>query len=283
MPSGKTPTRPTGILSYLCRVKCALTIAGSDSGGGAGIQADLKTFEAFQVFGLSVVTALTAQNTQGVAGVFPVTPEFVRLQMETVLNDFSPGAVKTGMLADAALIQTIATELGRNFIPFVCDPVMISTSGHRLLASDSLAVLQSELLPLATVITPNVEEAALLAGMEIHSRETLIQAGKRLLEAYPYTTLVLKGGHLPGNDQTGQVRDIILSREGMEEIVSTYRKDIQTHGTGCTLSAAICAGLAKGLPVADAIRRARAYLTRAIAQAPVGIGKGFTPLCHHLR
>lgn len=264
-------------------MKCALTIAGSDSGGGAGIQADLKTFEAFQVFGISVITALTAQNTQGVAGVFPVSPEFVQLQMETVLKDFSPGAAKTGMLADASLIEVVAARLRESALPLVCDPVMISTSGHRLLDPGAIDALRSQLLPLATVITPNVDEAALLAGMEIHSRETLIQAGKRLLEAYPRATLVLKGGHLPGNEQTGQVRDIILSREGMEEIVSTYRKDIQTHGTGCTLSASICAGLAKGLPVSDAIKRARAYLTRAIAQAPVGIGKGFTPLRHHLR
>jgi hydroxymethylpyrimidine/phosphomethylpyrimidine kinase len=262
---------------------CALTIAGSDSGGGAGIQADLKTFEAFGVFGLSVITALTAQNTLGVQGIFPIPHSFVQLQLQSIFSDFKPTAVKTGMLAQADLIEVIAAQLKLAQLPYVADPVMISTSGHRLLESEATEALCELLLPLATVITPNTDEAAFLSGVSINSRMELRKAGEKLLQRYPNATFVLKGGHLPENIQTGVVQDFILNQSGETVLASAFKKDIVTHGTGCTFSAAITAGLANGKNAQDATKEAKNYITRAIQAAPVGIGLGASPLKHNVK
>lgn len=262
---------------------CALTIAGSDSGGGAGIQADLKTFEAFGVFGLSVITALTAQNTTGVQGIFPIPESFVALQLKSVFDDFNPMAIKTGMLAEAKLIETIASFLETLKIPLVVDPVIISTSGHRLLEDAATQALCERLLPLAAVITPNTDEASYLTGIQISSQTQLRQAGEELLKRYPQAVIVMKGGHLPENQTSGVVKDLILSADGEMVLGSIFRKDIRTHGTGCTFSAAITAGIAKGKPILEAIKDAKNYITKAIQMAPAGLGKGASPLKHSVK
>jgi hydroxymethylpyrimidine/phosphomethylpyrimidine kinase len=261
----------------------ALTIAGSDSGGGAGIQADLKTFEAFGIFGLSVITALTAQNTLGVQGIFPIPHSFVKLQLQSIFSDFKPSAVKTGMLAQAELIEVIASQLKESQLPYVADPVMISTSGHRLLENGATEALCELLLPLATVITPNTDEVTFLTGIAINNRTELRKAGEKLLQRFPNATIILKGGHLPENAQTGVVQDFILNQSGESVLASVFKKDIITHGTGCTFSAAITAGLARGKTVHEATKEAKNYITRAIQAAPVGLGQGASPLKHNIK
>lgn len=262
---------------------CSLTIAGSDSGGGAGIQADLKTFEAFKVFGLSVISALTAQNTQGVQAVMPIPPEFVLKQLSSVFDDFTIPAVKTGMLANADLIIAISDFLkGRN-LQLVVDPVMISTSGHKLLESGAIEVLCNTLLPLASVITPNTDEATELSGIQIQNPEDVMKAGRILQEKYPSACIIIKGGHLPRSENNTRVQDFVFYQNHFRMLESAYRKDIQTHGTGCTFSAAITAGLALGKPLMTAIEDAKTYITHAIHQAPSGIGKGSTPLRHSIQ
>jgi hydroxymethylpyrimidine/phosphomethylpyrimidine kinase len=264
-------------------MQCALTIAGSDSGGGAGIQADLKTFEAFGVFGLSVITAITAQNTLGVQDILPVEEGFVVKQLQAVLEDFKPGAIKTGMLHRAQMIDTVASFLKVFPIPLVVDPVMVSTSGHRLLEDSAIDALQQKLLPLARIVTPNTDEASVLTNRKIESREDLEKAGYQLLDQYPNVIWVMKGGHLKENLEKGSVCDLVIGKEIRERMVSPFRRDIQTHGTGCTFSAAITAGIALGKSPSQAILDARRYISRCIETAPLGIGKGATPLNHGLK
>ncbi len=253
----------------------ALTIAGSDSGGGAGIQADLKTFHAFGVFGTSAVTAITAQNTLGVSAIHPVPPEVVRAQIDAVDADLGPRALKTGMLANAAVAEAVAEAIAaRRPRAYVMDPVMVAASGHRLLERDAEATLAHRLLPLATLVTPNLREAALLTGARVDSLETMKAAARDLVGMGAGAALV-KGGHLP----SGEVADVL--RDGNEELV-WRRPRIATrhvHGTGCTLSAAVVANLARGRRLAEAVALAVDFVARAIASAP-GLGAGGGPVNH---
>lgn len=252
----------------------ALTIAGSDSGGGAGIQADLKTFHAHGVFGTSVVTAVTAQNTLGVTAVHAVPLDIVEAQIRSVAEDLRPAAVKTGMLATAALVETVAAGLRRyGLLPYVLDPVMVATSGHRLLDADAEASLAGVLVPLATVVTPNLHEAAILTGREVGSLTDMGAAARILVDMGAGAALV-KGGHLEG-----EAADLYW--DGTDEhIWRKPRLDTRhTHGTGCTLSAAVAAGLARGLPPVEAAERAVQWVARAIESAP-GLGGGHGPVNH---
>jgi hydroxymethylpyrimidine/phosphomethylpyrimidine kinase len=252
----------------------ALTIAGSDSGGGAGIQADLKTFHAFGVFGASAITAITAQNTLGVTAIHPVPLEVVRAQVDAVASDLRPTAVKTGMLATAELVSTVATAIREHGLGrYVLDPVMVATSGDRLLEEDAVATIAEELLPLAQLVTPNLHEAAILAGMRVTTVEQMGEAGRRIVARGAGAALV-KGGHLEGN-----VVDVLVWPAG-ERTWPRRRIDTpHTHGTGCTLSAAITASLALGEELSEAVDRAIRFTHDAIARAP-GLGAGRGPVSH---
>ena len=256
-------------------MRIALTIAGSDSGGGAGIQADLKTFHQFGVFGTSAIVALTAQNTRGVRGVHAAPVDFVRQQLDALAEDLPPDALKTGMLAEPALVRLVAeTVRSRGWAPLVVDPVMVATSGDRLLSADAEGIVRDELLPLATIVTPNLDEAAILAGMPVESVDHMERAGKRLVEAGAEAALI-KGGHLRGDIVT----DILVARDGTRRFEAARIAAASTHGTGCTLSAAITAGLAVGRPLETAVEDAIDFVHRAIASAP-GLGQGHGPLNH---
>jgi len=248
----------------------ALTIAGSDSGGGAGIQADLKTFSAFRVFGTSVVTALTAQNSVGVHGVHEVPPAFVRAQIDAVLDDFGADAVKIGMLSSAPIIDAVADGLAAHrHGPVVLDPVMIATSGDPLLRPEARAALIARLLPVAVVVTPNLHEAAALAGMPVTTEKEMEEAARRI-HALGARTVLVKGGHLKDSATDILWDGVTFTRFPRARVESTA-----THGTGCTLSSAIAAGLALGRELTDAIREAKAYVTAAIRggfQAGRGVG-----------
>jgi len=255
-------------------MRTALTIAGSDSGGGAGIQADLKTFAAHGVFGMSVVTAVTAQNTQTVTASLSLPPELVTAQLDAVADDLPIHAVKIGMLADAAIIEAVADALGRHRLdPVVLDPVMIAKGGAPLLAEDAVAVLRARLLPMASLITPNMPEAAALTGRPVTSVSAQREAALVLLNLGAQAVLV-KGGHLDG-----PAIDILAVPGSVYELYGERLATRHTHGTGCTLSAAIAANLATGHELRDAVQRAKAYVTRAIEQAP-GLGRGHGPLQH---
>jgi len=255
----------------------ALTIAGSDSGGGAGIQADLKTFHAHGVFGTSVITALTAQNTHGVSGIHPVPGSFVAEQYHQVVEDIGADAAKTGMLANAEVIESVADALEGHPVPFlVVDPVMISKSGARLLEEEAVAALVERILPLATVVTPNLHEAAALAGIDpIRDREGQMEAA-HLIKAMGPAWVVVKGGHLSSEEDAV---DLLYNGEEISEYRGPRLEQRHTHGTGCTYSAAIAAGLAKGQEVREAVGRAKAYITEAIRTAP-GLGGGVGPVNH---
>lgn len=253
-----------------------LVIAGSDSGGGAGIQADIKSVMAMGGFATTALAALTAQNTRGVTGVFVVPPDFLRAQIDAVMADIGTDAVKTGMLPDSASIEAVADFLDAQFprLPFVMDPVMVATSGDRLQSAEALAALRTRLLPRATVITPNIPEAELLLGRRITDEAGQREAAQALLETGAEAVLV-KGGHLPGD----WVTDLLATRQGMVAIGGPRIESTSTHGTGCTLASAIAAGLAQGMALEAAIRRARAYVSAAILAAP-GLGHGHGPLNH---
>lgn len=252
-----------------------LTIAGSDSGGGAGIQADLKTFQSFGVFGTSVVTAVTAQNTLGVTAVHPVPVDVVRAQIDAVADDLRPSAIKTGMLATAELVHLVAEAIETKALhPYVLDPVMISTSGHRLLDPDAEAAVAGALLPLATLSTPNLAEAEVLAGRDIGSSDDMRAVAERLIERGARAVL-MKGGHLGGDE----VVDILHDGSEVQEWRHPRVDSQNTHGTGCTLSAAVAAGLALGLPLSSAVDTAIDFVARAIADAP-GLGAGQGPVNH---
>jgi hydroxymethylpyrimidine/phosphomethylpyrimidine kinase len=253
----------------------ALTIAGSDSGAGAGIQADLKTFAAHGVYGTSAITALTAQNTRGVAGIHVVPAEFVTLQIESVVSDIGCDAVKTGMLATSAIVEAVAAAVAALDLPnLVVDPVMVAKGGDRLLDADAVHAMRVSLLRLARVVTANVPEAEILADMPIVSVDDMRIAGRRIL-ACGAQAVVVKGGHLSGTDAI----DIMVAK-GVEETYAAPRLAVRhTHGTGCTFAAAVAARLALGDDLAEAVRGAKAYVTGAM-QYGIAVGGGHQPLGH---
>ena len=252
----------------------ALTIAGSDSGGGAGIQADLKTFSAFRTFGMSVLTAVTAQNSVGVTGVHNLPPEFVALQIEAVLSDIGADAIKIGMLSTAPIIGAVADRLGAGEqAPIVVDPVMISKSGDPLLQPDACLALIERMLPLALVVTPNLPEAAALADLPVANEADMEEAARRIHRRGPRHVLV-KGGHLKDS-----ATDVLYDGKSFTRYPSVRVESSNTHGTGCTLSAAIAAGLAHGRPLPQAITEAKAYVTAAIREG-FATGRGVGALRH---
>lgn len=253
-----------------------LIIAASDSGGGAGIQADIKAVTALDGFAMTAITALTAQNTQGVFGVHPVPLDFVRQQIEVVMNDLGADVIKTGMLGDSGTIGAVCDALA-DFapkVPLVLDPVMVAKGGHNLLAVEAVASLRQRLLPRAAVITPNLPEAEALTGMPIRSVEDM-RVAARLLLSLGVPAVLLKGGHLEGDMLT----DLLATADGIEAFSAPRIQTRHTHGTGCTTASAVATGLAQGLGLRDAVIRARAYVRAAIAAAP-GFGGGHGPLNH---
>ena len=252
----------------------ALTIAGSDSSGGAGIQADIKTMTANGVYAMSAITALTAQNTTGVQGIYEVPPAFLAQQIDSVFTDIRPDAVKIGMVSSASLIETIAERLAHyEANNIVVDPVMVATSGAKLISDDAIETLKARLFPLAAVLTPNIPEAKVLSGMDIASTDDMMAAAERIGKAYGCAVLC-KGGH-----QLNDANDL-LYRDG--EFRWFYGKRIDnpnTHGTGCTLSSAIAANLAKGYDLDAAVERAKAYISGALA-AMLNLGQGSGPMNH---
>jgi hydroxymethylpyrimidine/phosphomethylpyrimidine kinase len=252
-------------MATLKRLPCALTIAGSDSGGGAGIQADLKTFAALRVHGTSAITCITAQNPRRVTGIQACNPAIVSAQIQAVLDELPPTAIKTGMLYSTALIRTVRDSLSDRKIPLVVDPVMVSTSGSRLLKPAAIRALRTRLLPLACLITPNLDEAAILLGEPLKSVEDLRSAARQLHGEFGCAALV-KGGHLRG---LAEAIDIFF--DGQQELLlsAPYVKGMSTHGTGCTYSAAITAYLALGLNLSHAVQQAKEYISQAIAHSTV--------------
>ena len=252
----------------------ALTIAGSDSSGGAGIQADIKTMTANGVYAMSAITALTAQNTTGVTGIMEVTPEFLSLQLEAIFTDIYPDAVKTGMVSSGELIKTISATLKKyNAKNIVVDPVMVATSGAKLISDEAIEILKAELLPLATVITPNIPEAEVLSGMTIKNEEDMIKAANAIYEKFNCNVL-LKGGH-----QINDANDLLYRDGGYVWFKGKRIDNPNTHGTGCTLSSAIASNLAKGENLDDAVKHAKEYISGALA-AMLDLGKGSGPLAH---
>jgi len=258
-------------------MKIALTIAGSDSGGGAGIQADLKTFQQFGVFGTSVIVAITAQNTRGVRAVEAVSESMVSAQLIALAEDLPPAALKTGMLAEAGLVRRVARAIRENeWSPLVVDPVMVSTSGDRLLSTEAEEVVREDLLPLAALVTPNLDEAAILTGRVVHDIPTMERAGASLLR-FGAGAALIKGGHLSGDIVT----DVLVTSSGARRFERPRIDTKSLHGTGCTLSAAITAGLALGRPLETAVADGLEFVHRAIAAAP-GLGGGHGPLNHQV-
>ena len=249
----------------------ALTIAGSDSGGGAGIQADLKTFSAFRVFGMSVLTAITAQNSLGVQAVENLPPAFVSEQLRSVLSDFGADAAKCGMLSTAGIIDAVAATLAEHPVEkLVLDPVMVAKSGDPLLRPDARQALIERMLPLALVVTPNLPEAEALSGITVSDRREMEEAARRIHRLGPRYVLV-KGGHLKD-----EAVDLLWDGRSLTAFSAPRIDSANTHGTGCTFSAAITAGLSRGRPLGDAVREAKAYVTRAIRegfQAGHGVGQ----------
>ena len=259
-------------------IPIALTIAGSDSSGGAGIQADLKSFAARGVYGASVITALTAQNTRGVTGIHQVPADFVTAQIDAVFDDLAVGAVKIGMVADLAVIDAIAAGL-RKWSPthIVFDPVMVATSGDRLLVAEAVDALRTKLIPLASLITPNMPEAAALLDEPVAADEAAIESqGKRLL-AMGCPAVLIKGGHGQGAESI----DYLVTKSGTIALAAPRIATQNTHGTGCSLSSAVAAGLAKGEDIETAVRTAKAWVSAAIAAADrLGVGHGHGPIHH---
>jgi hydroxymethylpyrimidine/phosphomethylpyrimidine kinase len=251
----------------------ALTIAGSDPSGGAGIQADLKTFHQFGVYGMSAVSLLTVQNTQRVSSVDPLEPSYVTAQLEAVCSDIPPNAAKTGALGSAGVIEAVAAWAKGIPFPLVVDPVMVSKHGAPLLAEEAQAVLAKRLLPRAFLVTPNLPEAAALAGLDVTDLASMEEAARRIADLGPRAVLV-KGGHLADD-----AVDVLFYEGRFERFAARRISSRHTHGTGCTYSAAITAGLAKGHDLVSAVRAAKEYITNAIATAP-GLGHGCGPVNH---
>ena len=255
-------------------MKTALSIAGSDSGGGAGIQADIKTMTMNGVFAMTAVTALTAQNTTGVTGILAVEPEFLAAQIDAIFEDIRPDAVKIGMVASAELICTIAKRL--KFYKaehIVVDPVMVATSGSRLMQTEAVTALVEKLLPLAAVVTPNIPEAEVLSGMSIDGKEDMIRAAKKINDICGCAVL-LKGGH-----SINDANDLLYSNGTYRWFFGKRIENPNTHGTGCTLSSAIAANLAKGFSLEDSVQRAKEYISGALA-AMLDLGRGSGPMNH---
>lgn len=253
----------------------ALTIAGSDSSGGAGIQADLKTMLANHVYGMSAITALTAQNTTGVTDIMEVTPEFLAEQLDSIFTDIRPDAVKTGMVSSSQLIEIIADKLREyEAVNIVVDPVMVATSGAKLICDDAMETLKKKLLTLATVITPNIPEGEVLSGMKITSKEDMVTAAEKISNTYGCSVL-LKGGH-----SLNDANDLLVE-PGKEPVWFKGRRiaNTNTHGTGCTLSSAIASNLAKGKSLEEAVKCAKNYISGALA-AGLDLGKGSGPMDH---
>ena len=261
------------------RPKRLLIIAGSDSSGGAGLQADIKTADAFGVYAMTAVTAITVQNTRGVLAVQPVSAALVAAQIEACLSDIGADAIKIGMLGSAAVVKAVAAAIAKaaKTIPVVLDPVMVSTSGKRLLSDAAVRVLKNEIVPLAALVTPNLPEAKALVGMSGTTRDAAEQAGRKL-RALGAKAALVKGGHAT----RATVDDVLVWEGGVEVLAFPRIKTRHTHGTGCTYATAIACGLAEGLSVPLAVGRAREYLQAAIRTAP-GLGKGHGPLNHWAR
>jgi hydroxymethylpyrimidine/phosphomethylpyrimidine kinase len=259
----------------------ALTIAGSDSSGGAGIQADLKTFAALSVYGASAITALTAQDTRAVSAIHPVPPEFVTAQLDAVFGDLAVGAVKTGMLGERATIEAIAAAFKRWSPPFVViDPVMIATSGDRLLPADAVDALRTKLIPFAAIITPNLPEAAVLLSEPLAVSDAAIESQGRRLLSLGCSHALIKGGHGHGSESI----DYLISANATIPLAGPRFATQNTHGTGCSLSAAIAAGLAKGEDMETAVRNAKTFISAAIAAADrFAVGHGQGPVHHFHR
>ncbi|HEY1233401.1 MAG TPA: bifunctional hydroxymethylpyrimidine kinase/phosphomethylpyrimidine kinase [Candidatus Binatia bacterium] len=258
-------------------IRKALTIAGSDSGAGAGIQADLKTFAALGVYGTSAITAITAQNTVGVSQVLALKPEIVAGQIDAIMDDIGAHAVKTGMLANAPIIQAVATKIRQHrFKNVVVDPVMVATSGDLLIKKNAVAILRAQLVPLATVLTPNLPEAEQLTGMDLRSPNDLEEAARRII-AMGAKTVVIKGGH-----RKGAALDLFFDGKDFRVLRAPRIRSRNTHGTGCTFSAAIAAYLARGEALEKALSLAKEYITEAIGAGFV-IGAGHSPVHHFYR
>jgi len=256
-------------------IPVALTIAGSDSGAGAGIQADLKTFAAFGIYGVTVITAVTAQNTLGVRAVQEIEPQTIAAQLDAVAEDFSIGALKTGMLSSAAIVEAVAAGIRRHSLqPVVVDPVMVAKSGDRLLRQDAVEALRRRLLPLARLVTPNIPEAEVLSGRAIRSRDDRMVAARAIIELGAQA-VVIKGGH----SDDDPIVDLLIDQTGVHEYRAPRIDTSSTHGTGCTFSAAITAALARGHDLAAAVGEARDYVSQALLAAP-GLGHGHGPMNH---
>ena len=254
--------------------RTALTIAGSDSSGGAGIQADIKTMTANGVFAMSAITALTAQNTTGVAGIMEVSPEFLKEQIDCIFTDIRPDAVKIGMVSSAELITAIAEKLTEYHAGnIVVDPVMVATSGAKLISDDAIDTLKERLLPMADVLTPNIPEAEVLSGMEIRTEEDMIKAAEKISENY-HCAVLLKGGH-----QLNDANDLLYRNGSYRWFYGKRIDNPNTHGTGCTLSSAIASNLAKGFDMDISVERAKAYISGALG-AMLDLGKGSGPMNH---
>jgi hydroxymethylpyrimidine/phosphomethylpyrimidine kinase len=259
-------------------MRVALTIAGSDPGGGAGIQADLKTFAAFGLYGASAIAAITVQNTLGVEAVAPLSSDLVTSQIEAIAGDFSIDATKTGMLATAAIVEAVAAAIAELDLPLVVvDPVLVSTSGERLLDADGVQAMITELVPRARVVTPNVPEAEALSGRRISSAENARDAA-RAIRDMGAAAVIITGGH-PTEHAGPEVVDLLFDGHAFHEFRASRIDSLHTHGTGCTFASAVAAGLALGHNLADAAQRAQQYVGGAIAHAP-GLGHGRGPLNH---
>lgn len=255
-------------------MRTAVTIAGSDSSGGAGIQADIKTMTANGVFAMSAITALTAQNTTGVTGIMEVSPEFLKQQIDSIFTDIRPDAVKIGMVSSGELIMATAEKLEQyRAEKIVIDPVMVATSGAKLISDDAIDTLKGRLLPMADMITPNIPEAEVLSGMKIHTEEDMVQAAGNISNRYQCAVLV-KGGH-----QLNDANDLLCRDEYCRWFYGKRIDNPNTHGTGCTLSSAIAANLAKGFDMEESVRRAKDYLFGALG-AMLDLGKGSGPMDH---
>ncbi len=255
-------------------MKTALSIAGSDPSGGAGIQADLKTMTCNGVFAMAAITSLTAQNTTGVSQVVPMEPEFIQEQIRMVVNDIRPDAIKVGMVPNAKAIHAVSQSLHElKDVPTVVDPVMVSTSGSMLMEPEAVEVLKNELIREADLITPNIPEAEVLSGMEITCRQEMETAAKLLADTY-HTAVLIKGGH-----RVEDANDLLYDENGIRWFEGKRVLTENTHGTGCTLSSAIASNLAKGYSMADSIRRAKDYITRALADG-LDLGAGSGPMNH---
>ena len=257
-------------------IRKALTIAGSDSGGGAGIEADIKTFQAFGIYSMAAITSVTAQNTVGVQGIFDLPPEFVGKQIDSVVEDIGVDAAKTGMLSNSDIIKVVSERISHYEIKVVVDPVMVAKSGDLLLKEEARDALINELLPLAFVVTPNLSEAEVIAGFSVKSIDDMKRAAEEILSLGPENVLV-KGGHLEG-----AAVDILFDGHSFSQFSSERIETKNTHGTGCTYSAAIASGIAKGKSLKLAISEAKSFVTEAIRHS-LDIGRGKGPLNHFLR